>query len=49
MYIVTEGLSIPQSEIKDFCQPPLHKGAFLLVCLLCHFAVILQVWEIQLP
>ena len=20
-------LTIPQSEIKDFCQPPLHKGA----------------------
>ena len=19
--------TIPQSEIKDFCQPPLHKGA----------------------
>ena len=22
--------TIPQTEIKDFCQPPLHKGAFLL-------------------
>jgi len=21
-------MAIPQSEIKDFCQPPLHKGAF---------------------
>ncbi len=20
--------TIPQSKIKDFCQPPLHKGAF---------------------
>jgi hypothetical protein len=20
--------AIPQAEIKDFCQPPLHKGAF---------------------
>ena len=26
--VVTEGLTIPQSKIKDFCQPPLHKGAF---------------------
>ena len=23
----TEGSTIPQSKIKDFCQPPLHKGA----------------------
>jgi len=21
-------VTIPQSKIKDFCQPPLHKGAF---------------------
>ena len=22
-------LTIPQSKIRDFCQPPLHKGAFI--------------------
>ena len=27
----SEGLSIPQSKIKDFCQLPLHKGAFSLL------------------
>ena len=24
--------TIPQSEIEDFCQPPLHKGAFEVLC-----------------
>ena len=72
MYIVTEGLSIPKPEIKDFCQLaaaspvaalPVHRtgihyrdcasltlytrGPFWL--LVGHFAVVLQVREVQLP
>jgi len=44
---MTEGLfippnikTIPQSKIKDFCQPPLHKGAFSVFCLIDIFLTI---------
>ena len=30
-------VTIPQSKIKDFCQPPLHKGAFYRLLFAANF------------
>ena len=40
-------VTIPQPKIKDFCQPPLHKGAFCMFCdLLCTMDYALLRWGV---